>query len=104
MTTIAPIECKFCTVPTSDGTDVCTFCRDYTPPPAEPTALQQLTDAVERIDKVRADVNEALRLLPLDAPLFTVTDVVITLNHLRQAAVALDKATDTLEADAEVVW
>ncbi|MDN4521419.1 hypothetical protein QYF68_26875 [Mycolicibacterium austroafricanum] len=86
-------------MPVEDG-DTCAFCMAYTPPE---TPAQQLDVAVNRVDLVRTDVNAALRTLPVDAPLFAVTDVVIALNHLRQAAVALDRASDALEADAKAV-
>ncbi|MGV0746261.1 hypothetical protein [Mycolicibacterium sp. XJ870] len=59
----------------------------------------RLDDAVNRVDLIRADVNKVLRELPVDAPLFAVTDVVVALNHLRQSAIALDRANDALEAD-----
>ena len=96
--TIQP-SCRHCTVPVENG-DVCTFCSTYTPPA---TAGQRLDIAVNRVDLIRADLNNELRQLPADAPLFAVTDVVIALGHLRQAAVALDKASDALEADAAAV-
>lgn len=91
--------CRHCTVPVDNG-DVCAFCQSYNAPE---TVAQKIDTLVNRIDIVRADGNEVLRELPADAPLFAVTDVVIALNHLRQAAVALDKASDALEADAQAV-
>ena len=88
-------QCRHCTVPTGDGTDTCAFCRDYTPPT---TASQRLDISVNRVDLLRHDLNELLRELPADAPLMAVVDLVTALGHLRQAAVALDKAADQLEA------
>jgi hypothetical protein len=93
------IQCKRCTVPTEHG-DICPFCATYTPPA---TTSQRLDVAVNRVDLIRFDLNTELRQLSSSAPLFAVTDLVIALNHLRQAAVALDKASDVLEADAAVV-
>ncbi|OBK02804.1 hypothetical protein A5637_16230 [Mycolicibacterium fortuitum] len=85
----------------TEGADECTFCRQYVPPDAEPAAPRRLGAATAQIYTIRAEVNAVLRELPADAPLFAVTDVVAALNHLRLAAVALDKAADTIEA-AEV--
>ncbi|AHC27825.1 hypothetical protein TS71_20740 [Mycolicibacterium neoaurum] len=82
------------------GTEVCAFCATYTPPE---TAAQRLDIAVNRIDLLRHDLNEELRGLPAATPLFAIVDIVTALGHLRQAAVALDKATDTLEADTAAV-
>lgn len=87
-------ECPTCSVPTDTG-DVCAFCRDYTPPE---TPTQRLDVATNRVDLLRRDLNEVLRGLPADAPLMAVVDLVTALGHLRQAAVALDKAADQLEA------
>lgn len=65
---------------------------------------QRLDDIVSRIDCIRHDINVEYRRLPGDAPLFACTDIVIALGHLRLAAVALDKATDTLDsADVQAV-
>lgn len=106
MTTVTPTECcKHCAVPLNDPartsqheTDgVCTFCADYTPPE---TPAQQVDVAVNRVDLIRADVNKVLRELPVNAPLMAIVDIVTALGHLRQAAVALDRANDQLEADA----
>lgn len=93
MTVLITGSCRHCTVPTG-GADTCTFCRSYSAPE---TPAQRLDVAVNRIDLIRADLNSELRNLPVDAPLFAVTDVVIALNHLREAAVALDRSTDALE-------
>lgn len=99
MTTIAPSpQCKHCTVPIPAGQDVCAFCADYTPPQ---TAAQRLDVAVNKVDLLRHDLNEELRGLPDDSPLFAVSDLVAVLGHLRQAAVLLDRATGAIEADAE---
>lgn len=95
-------QCKHCTVPT-DGADVCSFCSSYTPPGPEPTAPQRLDDAVNRIDLIRANVNAVIRDLPDASPMFAIVNVVNALWNLRNAAVLLDKATDALEADAQVV-
>ncbi len=94
-----PRQCRHCTVPTN-GADVCPFCSTYTPPA---TIGQKLDVLVNRIDIVRADGNDILQGLPADAPLFAVTDLVVALNHLKRAAVSLDKASNALEADAEAV-
>ncbi|MCF6386525.1 hypothetical protein L2K20_06040 [Mycobacterium sp. MBM] len=93
-------QCQHCTVPTPAGQSVCGFCADYTPPA---TPAQRLDVAVNKVDLVRHDVNEVLSALPADAPLMAVVDVVTALNHLKRAAVALDRATDALEADAAAV-
>lgn len=97
MTTIN--ECLHCTVPTGGG-DVCAFCATYTPPESP---AQRLDVAVNRVDLLRHDINDVLRDLPETAPLFAVADVVTALGHLRRAAVALDRANDTLESDAQAV-
>lgn len=94
-----PQQCHRCTGPTN-GADVCPFCATYTPPT---TMAQQLDVLVNRIDIIRADGNDILQGLPDDAPLFAVTDLVVALNHLKRAAVSLDKASDALEADAQAV-
>lgn len=92
-------QCRHCTVPVESG-DTCTFCASYVPPE---TPAQQLDVAVNKVDLLRHDVNEILRELPANAPLMAVVDVVTALGHLRRAAVALDRATDALEADAKAV-
>lgn len=91
-------ECRHCTVRVDSG-DVCSFCQTYTPPT---TAAHQFDVLVNRIDIIRHDGNEILQQLPPSAPLFAVVDIVAALSHLRLAAIALDKATNTLEA-AEAV-
>lgn len=93
-------QCVHCTVPVTDGSTVCAFCACYTAPA---TPAQQLDVAVNKVDLLRHDVNEILRELPANAPLMAVVDVVTALGHLRRAAVALDRATDALEADAKAV-
>ena len=93
-------QCRHCTVPTSAGQDACSFCQSYTPPE---TVAQRIDVAVNKVDLLRHDLNEILRELPESAPLFAVADIVVALGHLRRAAVALDKATDALEADAKAV-
>ncbi|WP_418601588.1 hypothetical protein [Mycolicibacterium sp. SCSIO 43805] len=97
MTTVT--ECQHCTVPTG-GSEVCSFCATYIPPE---TPAQRLDVAVNRVDLLRHDINGVVQDLPTDAPLFAVADVVTALGHLRQAAVLLDRANDTLEADSEAV-
>jgi len=86
-------------VPTN-GTDVCNFCQNYTPPA---TIAQRLDVAVNKVDLLRHDLNAVLQELPPTAPLMAVVDVVTALGHLKRAAVALDRATATLETDAAVV-
>lgn len=93
-------QCRHCTVQTSAGQDACSFCQSYTPPE---TVAQRIDVAVNKVDLLRHDLNEILRELPESAPLFAVADIVVALGHLRRAAVALDKATDALEADAKAV-
>lgn len=80
--------------------DHCPFCATYTPPA---TVGQQLDVLVNKVDIIRADGNDILQALPADAPLFAVTDLVVALNHLKRAAVSLDKASHALETDAEAV-
>lgn len=93
-------QCRHCTVPTPAGQDVCAFCQSYTAPE---NVAQRIDVAVNKVDLLRHDLNEILRELPESAPLFAVADIVVALGHLRRSAVALDRATDALEADAEVV-
>lgn len=92
-------SCTSCTVPIQAG-DTCAFCASYIPPE---TVAQRIDVAVNKVDILRHDLNEILRELPDSAPLFAVADIVVALGHLRRSAVALDKATDTLEADAQAV-
>ncbi|MEX3652383.1 hypothetical protein ABFW14_19035 [Mycolicibacterium fortuitum] len=93
------IQCKHCTVPVDSG-DICAFCADYTVPETVP---QQLAVLGNKVQLVRHDGNEVLQGLPADAPLMAVVDLVTALGHLKRAAVALDRANDTLEAaSAEV--
>lgn len=87
--------CERCTVPTDAPGKVCSFCQTYTPPE---TVSQRLDVVVNRIDLLRHDLNAELQGLPDAAPLLAVTDVVVALAHLRKASVALDKATDLIEA------
>ncbi|MFV8232588.1 hypothetical protein [Mycolicibacterium fortuitum] len=92
-------QCPSCTVPTAGG-GLCAFCESYSAPE---TAAQKIDTLVNRVDIVRHDGNDILQGLPADAPLFAVTDLVVALNHLKRAAVALDKASDALEVDAAEV-
>ncbi|WP_349319146.1 hypothetical protein [Mycolicibacterium canariasense] len=55
-----------------------------------------LDNAVNLIDVARADGNKVLRGLPRTAPLFVAVDLVTALGHLRQAALLIDGAADTL--------
>lgn len=64
------------------------------------TTDQRLDTIVNLIDRVRQDLNSILRESLQDAPLFAVSDVVAGLGHLREAAVAIDRASDVLEAEA----
>lgn len=64
------------------------------------TATDQRLDViVNLIDRVRQDLNGILRESLQDAPLFAVSDVVAGLGHLRQAAVAIARASNVLEAE-----
>ncbi|NOP97918.1 hypothetical protein [Mycolicibacterium fortuitum] len=92
-------ECKHCTIPIDSG-DTCAFCDTYTPPV---TISQRLDIAVNKVDLLRHDLNEELQGLPAGAPLMACVDLVTALGHLKRAAVALDRATDQLEADAAEV-
>lgn len=76
----------------------CNRCATYTPPE---TAAQRLDVAVNRIDLLRSDLNEELRALPDDSPLFGVSDLVAALGHLRHASILLDRATGAIQADDE---
>lgn len=87
-------ECTSCTVPIDTG-DTCGFCQSYNPPA---TVSQRLDIAVNKVDLLRHDLNEELQTLTADAPLLAVVDIVTALGHLKRAAVALDRATDQLEA------
>lgn len=91
--------CTSCTVPVDSG-DTCNFCSNYTPPQTVP---QKIDVAVNKVDLLRHDVNHILREIPSDGPLMAVVDVVTALGHLKRAAVALDRATDALESDAQAV-
>lgn len=93
-------KCKHCTVQKTADQDVCSFCASYSPPE---TVAQHIDIAVNKVDLLRHDLNEILRELPESAPLFAVADIVVALGHLRRSAVALDRATDALESDAQVV-
>lgn len=75
---------------------------DDLPPASVP---QRLDDAGNWIALVRADLNTVIRDLPGDTPMWVVVDIVNALWNLRNAAALLDKATATLEADAQaVLW
>lgn len=85
---------RHCTVPTN-GADICTFCRTYVPPARTPELSDHFDAAVQRIASVRSDLNT---LFPDEsAPLFAVVDVLAAL------VVAIDKATDAIEADHKAV-
>lgn len=86
--------CRSCSVPTDAG-DTCGFCATYRPP--EPTPVERIDKAIMSVDELRRDINAVVRDLPADAPLIAVADVVAALGHLREAAVVLDKAADTLK-------
>jgi len=89
-------QCRHCTVPVDSG-DTCAFCSSYVPPE---TASQGLDIAVNRIDLLRIDINDALRELATDAPLFCVVDIVTALGHLRQVSVLIDRVAASLDAEA----
>lgn len=89
-------ECKHCTVPTADGSDVCAFCKEYTPPTAvEKGSLDEVANLVEA---ARGDLNEIVRSLDDDAPLLTVADLYAAAAHLRKAGALIDQAAEQLEA------
>ena len=58
----------------------------------------RLDDVVKLIDEARNITNQFIRELPEDVPMFALVDIVNALWNLRNAAVLLDKANDTLEA------
>ncbi|MGV0735268.1 hypothetical protein ABQF35_00205 [Mycobacterium syngnathidarum] len=87
-------QCRSCTVPIDAG-EICAFCQTYTPPA---TPAQKIDILVNKVDLIRNDGNEVLQGLPADAPLMAVVDLVTALGHLKRAVVALDRATDQLEA------
>ncbi|WP_082963399.1 hypothetical protein [Mycolicibacterium peregrinum] len=93
------MQCKHCTIPIDSG-DTCAFCATYTPPA---TISQRLDIAVNKVDLLRHDLNEELQSLPTSVPLMACVDLVTALGHLKRAAVALDRATDQLEAAAAEV-
>lgn len=65
-------------------------------PAGETPVSEVLDNAVNLIDVARADGNKVLQGLPQDAPLFVSVDLVTALGHLRQAALLIDGAADTL--------
>ena len=91
--------CTSCTVPIETG-EVCTFCMNYAPPS---TPAQQLDVAINRDDLLRTDLNAVLDRLPADAPLFACADLTTGICHLKRTSVALRRASDLLEADAQAV-
>lgn len=93
--------CARCTVPTT-GQHLCPFCQSYVPPVRAPKPTDHLDAAVQRIDSIRADLNDVIRGLPEDVPMFALVDIVNALWNLRNATVLLDKATDALEKVDEV--
>lgn len=103
MNIVTPGVCKHCTVPTTDGAELCLFCRTYVPPKRSPGPVDHLDAAVARIDSIRADINAVIRALPDDVPMFALVDIVNALWNLRNASVLLDRANDVLEADAKAV-
>lgn len=94
--------CTRCTVPTT-GSDLCPFCRNYVPPARTPEPDDHLHAATVAIDGIRHNLNDVIRGLPEDVPMFALVDIVNALWNLRNAAVLLDKATDALEADTKAV-
>ncbi|MFV8233699.1 hypothetical protein [Mycolicibacterium fortuitum] len=64
------------------------------------TDSQRLDDVLNRIEDLRATLNEVLRSQPKDAPLFMCADLVIGLCHLKRAEEVIERASDTLEAAA----
>lgn len=52
------------------------------------------------IELARGDSNAILQVLPTDAPLFAVVDLVTALGHLRQAAVLVDRTAEQLGTQA----
>ncbi|MFA7509460.1 MAG: hypothetical protein WCZ29_03150 [Mycolicibacterium vanbaalenii] len=90
-------------MPTTDGAELCRFCRTYVPPTRSPEPVDHLDAAVARIDSIRADINAVIRALPDDVPMFALVDIVNALWNLRNASVLLDKANAALEVDAQVM-
>ncbi|WP_133062579.1 hypothetical protein [Mycolicibacterium peregrinum] len=71
------------------------------PPVALPADIALMFDqAVNMVDLVRNDLNKVFPTIAESAPLFAVVDVLTALGHLRQAAVAIDKAADAIESGA----
>lgn len=61
-----------------------------------------LDGSANLIELTRHDLNEALRRLPNDAPLFAVADLVTALGHLRAASVLTDRCAEQLQRDQAV--
>lgn len=104
-------QCRYCTVPTEVG-DVCTFCRNYTPPAESDTG--NFPDAGKARDRDRADciaslksaskhtlyaaedIGDVLESLPDDAPLFACVDLVAAVRHIGKASALLASAAQAV--------
>ncbi|OHV03893.1 hypothetical protein BKN37_12755 [Mycobacterium talmoniae] len=79
-------------MPTEDGADVCAFCRTYTPPPTNAEADRLIASAYSHTQAAADDAGNALDILPEDAPLLAVVDLVTAIAHMKAARRCLDKA------------
>jgi hypothetical protein len=97
--TVEMDQCRYCTVPTDVG-DVCTFCRNYTPPPEpEPDradCVAALKSAGKHARYAAEDIGDSLESLPDDAPLFACVDLVAAVRHLRKASALLAAAAQAV--------
>ncbi|AYE93446.1 hypothetical protein C0J29_00065 [Mycobacterium paragordonae] len=70
---------------------------------AEPVHLDLrllLDQTANMLTLARNDANSAFRILPNDAPLFAIVDLVTALGHLRQASILIDRVAESLDAEA----
>lgn len=109
------VPCRLCTVPTTDGAALCTFCRDYAGDPVDSLtrgccggvgghaggcASSALESAAAETVEIRADVAAAMRALSKDSPLWAAVDLVQAMGHLREARRAIERALLTIAAEA----
>lgn len=93
---MAQSECVHCTVPT-DGDQVCTFCKNYTPP-AGPG--DQLAGLAHMLDEMADIASRACSRIPANAPLWSVVDATAAAAHVRTAARLLDRAAARTRTEA----
>ena len=89
-------RCIHCTIPV-DGGELCQWCRAYSPlGDRQPDAVADLADAAKYATYGSENIDDVIRELPSDVPLFAVVDLVRARRHLLLAAHLITGAAEAV--------